>query len=175
MSEEKLGTTIHQELEVDVTNNLTELIELGTYSIDLDLLDSVSGFADSPTTLEMCWDYAEIIGSILNVKSQDSIASIYRSFNLAYTILELVSSKDFSIDVVSYVQQKEAEDDLRSAVYLDIISYFRKRPYLSGFMNSFADELDMSGQGKDYDLVAVTFGLCCKLAEESVNETEFSE
>lgn len=53
----------------------------------------------------------------------------------------------------------------------DVNAYFEKNKHARGLLNAFADELDVSDEGKHFDLVAKTLGIMWHLGEESMHNT----
>lgn len=157
-----------------VAENLEAFISLCTYDLEFDLLDTVNYPEFSEyiyQDIELYSLVAEWMCRVNNVSDQLARQTVYRSLHFAKFTLECIGQYDHTLALGEYAHELTKRGDVSVAMLHDVNTYFEKCEHTRGLLNAFADELDVTGEGKHFDLVAMTLGIMWHLGEESMYET----
>jgi hypothetical protein len=161
-------------LEASLTANIEEMIGELTYDESaVDLMDLSSNLVDSPARMVLNNSVGLALMTLHGVTEDDATArqSAYRAYVFAYASTQMVTAYNFELKIADYIQLAKSTDNPQATVLNDAEKYLAGRPMVSGYIDAFADELDVSGSGKWYKLVRSISGGIFKLAEVNMFDT----
>lgn len=155
-------------LETSVTDNLESAIELLTKETDIDRIDLDPRFSRSPVHIEMLLGAFQGITQTLGYSETEAWQTAYRACLFSFTVAELVGTYDFQLGLPVPTGQYE---DLFDQMWADGLGYIQPRPAISGLIDAFMDEIDLSGTERFASLGRIVAANTFLVIENDMHET----